>query len=103
MAKHHEFDHIVNAFNRHLAQTDKSFIEDIPEDELLNAKIYYSSSQTDSKQGWYLAIVERLEELKEIKNSKENRKFQIKLSIWNILFGVVGTLLALYVWSLYNK
>ena len=103
MSKHHEFDHIVVAFNGYLATTEKSYIENISEDELLNAKIYYSSSLVDSKQPWYLAIIERLEELKAAKDSEENRKDQIKLLILGALFGIVGTLLALYIWSLYNK
>ncbi len=38
-----------------------------------------------------------------IQDSKEGRKFQVKLLIFGALLGVIGTLFAQYIWSLWTQ
>ncbi|MFH2218179.1 MAG: hypothetical protein ABII68_00785, partial [Pseudomonadota bacterium] len=62
--KFQKVNHIITAFSNYLETDDKSLIIGFSQEQLLKTKNLHASSSGDRNSGWYLAIVERLEEMK---------------------------------------
>ena len=88
-----EVNNIVEAFEKYSETFEKSLIKEFSLEELQKAKTLCIGYRNSS---WYSFIEDRIDELAATENSKENRKFKIKLSIWNILWDVLNTMLVFY-------